>query len=118
MRWRRLRPQSGRNGDALAYSWMNTVMEKRAFRSKKKVIAAKLSHGRGREGFAHDRREFGAEDLDGAHHFRMGQRRDAHLKREARNSAERFVHVEHFFGDGFCIADEERAGRAAGGVEL
>ncbi len=46
-------------------------MESGRFRSKKKVIAAKLSN-RGRcESFADHRRELGAENLDRAHHFWM-----------------------------------------------
>ena len=71
------------------------------FRSKNKlIVAAELSHRSGCQRFADDGREFGAENLDGACHLRVRQRRDAHLKREARDSAERFVHVEDFFGDG------------------
>ena len=92
--------------------------KRRRFAARRRLAGAKLLHGGGRERFADHGSKFGAENLDGAHHFWMRQRRDAHLKCEARNSAERFVDVENFFGDGLCVADEQRAGWAARCVEL
>src|ERR1700733_2651030 len=97
---------------------MNTLNELYEFRRTKRVGDAKGLHSGWRECLANDGRELSAQNLDRPHHFWMRQRRNSHLKREARDTAERFVHVEHFFGDRFCIADEESAGWPARGVEL
>src|SRR5580704_515073 len=97
---------------------MNTLNELYEFRRMKRVGDAKALHGGWRECLANDGRELSAQYLDRPHHLWMWQRRNAHLKRDARDTAERFVHAQHFFGDRFCIADEESASRPARGVEL
>src|SRR5580704_14471777 len=97
---------------------MNTLNELYEFRSEKSARDAKTLHGGWRECLANDGRELSAQYLDRPHHFWMRQRRNAHLKRDARDTAERFVHVEHFFCDRLRIANEQRAGRPARGVEL
>jgi integrase len=46
------------------------------------------------------------------------KRRDAHLESDARDSAEDFILVQDFFRNRFGVADEQRAGGPAHGVEL
>ena len=48
----------------------------------------------------------------------MGKGGDAHLERDAGESAEDFVDVEDFFRDGLGVADQEGAGGTAQGVKL
>src|SRR5258705_10830768 len=60
----------------------------------------------------------GAEDLYGVQHFLVRKRRDTHLQRDAGDAAENFIHIKDLFRDRFSIADQQRAGRSAQGVEL
>ncbi len=48
----------------------------------------------------------------------MRKRRDAHLKRDAGEAAENFIHVQYFFHDRFGITDQQRASRSAYSIEL
>jgi hypothetical protein len=48
----------------------------------------------------------------------VGEGGDAHLKADAGDAAEGFVHLEELGGYGFGVADEERAGGAAESFEL
>ena len=48
----------------------------------------------------------------------MRERGNAHLERDARNPAEGFVHILHFFRDGFGVTDQIRSGWPALGVVL
>src|SRR6202158_4331452 len=60
----------------------------------------------------------GAEDLDGVQHFLVRKRRDTHLECDAGDATENFIHIKDLFRDGFGVADQQRAGRSAQGVEL
>src|ERR1700686_471861 len=51
-------------------------------------------------------------------HLLMRKRRDAHLERDARDAAEDFIVIQYFLRNRFGIADEQRAGGPAYGVEL
>src|SRR5579864_9524960 len=68
--------------------------------------------------FPDNRRRAFPEDFYGAQHFLMRERRDAHLECDAGDAAENFIHVKDLFRDGFSVTDEQRASRAAHGVEL
>jgi hypothetical protein len=59
-----------------------------------------------------------AEDFYGVQHFFVWQRRDTHLECDARNATENFIHVKDLFRDRFGVADQQRAGGSADGVEL
>src|SRR5580704_6293763 len=60
----------------------------------------------------------GAEDLYGVQHFLVRKRRDAHLECDAGDTAENFIHVKDLFRDRFSVANQQRTGRSAQGVEL
>ena len=74
--------------------------------------------GAGGELFTDDGRDAGSQDFDRSQHLLMRERRDAHLERDARDAAEGFVHVQYFLRDSFGVADQERTGGSAHGVEL
>ena len=59
----------------------------------------------------------GAEDLDGVQHFLVRKRRDTHLECDAGDATENFIHIKDLFRDRFSVADQQRAGRSAQGVE-
>ena len=65
-----------------------------------------------------DRRHLSAEDLYGVQHFLVRKRRDTHLECDAGDATENFIHVKDLFRDRFSVADQQRAGRSAQGVEL
>src|ERR1700676_3675358 len=48
----------------------------------------------------------------------MRQRRDAHLEGNARDAAERIIHVQYFLRDSLGVADQQRTRGSAHGVEL
>ena len=48
----------------------------------------------------------------------MGKRRDTHLERDTREAAEDLIVIQYFLRYSFGVADEQRAGRPAHGVEL
>jgi len=60
----------------------------------------------------------GTEDFYGVQHFLMREGRDTHLEGHAGDAAKNCVHVRDLFRDGFSVADQQRAGRSAQGVEL
>jgi len=64
-----------------------------------------------------DRCHDGAEDLYGVQHFLVRKRRDTHLECDAGDATENFIHIKDFFRDRFSVADQQRAGRSAQGVE-
>jgi hypothetical protein len=59
----------------------------------------------------------GTEDFYGVQHFLMRKGRDTHLECDARDAAKTFVHVKDLFRDRFSVADQQRAGWSAQGVE-
>jgi len=65
-----------------------------------------------------DRCHGGAEDFYGVQHFWVRKRRDTHLECDAGDAAENFIHVKDLFRDRFSVADQQRAGRSAQGIEL
>jgi len=65
-----------------------------------------------------DRCHLGAQDLYGLQHFLVRKRRDTHLKCDAGDAAENFIHIKDLFRDRFSVADQQRAGRSPLGVEL
>src|SRR3984893_3301619 len=60
----------------------------------------------------------GAEDLYGVQHFLVRKRRDTHLERDARDAAENFIHIKNLFRYRLGVADQQRAGGSALGIEL
>src|ERR1700688_5071960 len=48
----------------------------------------------------------------------MRQRRDAHLERNARDAAERIIHVQYFLRDCLGVTDQQRTCGSAHSVEL
>jgi hypothetical protein len=72
----------------------------------------------GGEFLANDRRDARPQDLDGAQHLVMRKGGDAHLERDARDAAENFIVVKYLFRNRVGVADEQRAGGPARGVEL
>jgi hypothetical protein len=48
----------------------------------------------------------------------MRKRRDTHLECDAGDAAENLIHIKDLFRDRFSVADQQRAGRSAQGVEL
>src|ERR1700730_19177348 len=81
------------------------IESSRAYRRDAELVPDKGRHG-------------GAEDFYGVQHFSVRKRRDTHLERDAGNAAENFIHVKDLFRDCFSVADQQRAGRSAQGVEL
>jgi len=73
---------------------------------------------RSEQGFADDGGYAGTEEFDGVHEFVVGESGDAHLKADAGDAAEGFVHLEELGGYGFGIANHEGSGGAAEGFEL
>src|SRR5271168_1072087 len=80
--------------------------------------APSLTRQRSGQLLAHQRGHLGAKDFDGAPHFFMRQRRDAHLEGDARQPSESLVHVKYFFCHSLRVADQEGALWATRGVEL
>ena len=66
------------------------------------------------QGLAEERGYLGAEELDGVHHFGVGDGGDGHLEGDAGDAAEDLVDVEDLVGDGFGVADDEGAARGRG----
>src|SRR6266478_8472929 len=60
----------------------------------------------------------GAQDLYGVQHFLVRKGRDPHLECDAGDAAENFIHIKDLSRDRFSVADQQRAGRSAQGVEL
>ena len=58
-----------------------------------------------RQGFADDGGYASAEELGGVEELGVGEGGDAHLKADAGDAAEGFVHLEELGGYGFGVAD-------------
>src|ERR1700722_16114228 len=84
----------------------------------RKLLDRLLCSGSQTELLSNDWGDLRTKNLDGTHHFLVSYGRHAHLEGDARNSAQSFVHIDNFFGDGFGIADHQGPGGSAGGVEL
>jgi len=65
-----------------------------------------------------NRSHVSAEGLYGVQHFLVRKRRHTHLECDAGDAAENFIHIEDLFRDRFSVADQQRAGRSAQGIEL
>ena len=71
---------------------------------KPKAKGQLLCSGSQTESLSDDWGDLSTKNLDGAHHFLVGDGRHAHLERDAGNSAQSFVYIENFLGDGVGIA--------------
>ena len=89
-----------------------------AFRSQSEELESSGAYRGDTEIVPDDRGHDGAEDLYGVQHFLVRKRRDTHLECDAGDATENFIHIKDLFRDGFSVADQQRAGRSAQGVEL
>src|ERR1700694_6021253 len=60
----------------------------------------------------------GAEGLGVAQHFLVRKHRDTHWECDAGDATENFIHIKDLFRDRFSVANQQRAGRSAQGIEL
>src|ERR1700730_4279484 len=89
-----------------------------ALRTQSEEIESSRAYRRDAELVPDDRRHDGAKDLYGIQHFLVRKRRDTHLECDAGDATENFIHIKDLFRDRFSVADQQRAGRSAQGVEL
>src|SRR6266849_3124812 len=89
-----------------------------AFRTQSDEFESSGANRRDAELVPDNRCHDGAEDLYGIQHFLVRKRRDTHLERDAGDAAENFIHIKDLFRDRSSVANQQRAGRSAQGVEL
>src|SRR5258708_1410682 len=89
-----------------------------AFRTHCEELESSGAYSGNAEVMPDDRCHDGAEYLSGVQHFLVWKRRDTHLECDAGDAAENFIHIKDLLRDRFSVADQQRAGRSALGVEL